>query len=485
MKYKRIYLVSVCVVLAATFFISMGVNTKSSWEHQHQSGNDKSEKTQGTIAVAKEDFSSHLPVVTIDTRSQTIPGLSREKDLITTSLKIYDGAGDRNSLSDHPAVSIEANIKYRGNSSLHFDKKSYLVKFVDEYGEDKKSKVMGMPEHSTWVLNGPFLDRTMMRNYLCMNVSAEIMGYAPRVRYCELFVDGDYKGVYLMMETVSYGADRVNVTKYKDGDIVSSYILRADRGDEPLNELNQFSEYTMRMPADTEKNKYALTVEYPSKSSLTHDLKETIEKDFSRFEKALYSFDYDDEVYGASSFVNINSFVDYFIINEFFQNYDAGIYSTYFHKDVRDKIYIGPVWDFNNACNNYMDTSYDGTGFGLYERTWYHMLMKDDSFTDSIIGRYKSLRTTFLNEEYLLHYIDDVQAYLGDAVDRNYSVWGYSFDVTKVNGENKLYPDERNYKSYEEAVSQLKEFIVNRGRWMDEYIENLSQYSHESKIKPY
>ena len=107
------------------------------------------------------------------------------------------------------------------------------------------------------------------------------------------------------------------------------------------------------------------------------------------------------------------------------------------------------------------------------------MLMKDESFNERIISRYRELRETYLSEEYLYQYMDDVEAYLGDAVERNFAVWGDSFN------EKLLYPVERNLHSHEEAVQQMKDFIHERGEWMDENIEVLRQYSHESKNKKF
>ena len=109
------------------------------------------------------------------------------------------------------------------------------------------------------------------------------------------------------------------------------------------------------------------------------------------------------------------------------------------------------------------------------------MLMKDEKFTDRIINRYRYLRRHYLSDEYLLNYIDEIVAYLGDAVDRNYDVWGYTFDEEN----DLLVPTNRNVRSYEEAIEQLKTHIVERGKFMDEHIESIRQFSSESKVKKY
>ena len=193
----------------------------------------------------------------------------------------------------------------------------------------------------------------------------------------------------------------------------------------------------------------------------------------------MYSFDYDTHNYGYFYDINVSSFVDYFIINEFTTNYDAGWLSTYVYKDIGGK-YNMVIWDFNSACDNYSDSVLNPMHFEMQYNIWYYMLTKDENFTDEIINRYRELRETYLSEDYLYNYIDKTVAYLGDAIDRNFEVWGYTFEEFFP-----LEPDERNPKNYEEAVQQIKDFIHVRGEWMDENIEILRQYSHESKNKKF
>ena len=86
-----------------------------------------------------------------------------------------------------------------------------------------------MAADEEWVLNGPFLDKTLMRNYIAMNVAGQIMDYAPNVRYCELFVDDQYQGVYLLMEQISRSEERINVTEINEKLQKTGYIVRLDR----------------------------------------------------------------------------------------------------------------------------------------------------------------------------------------------------------------------------------------------------------------
>lgn len=334
---------------------------------------------------------------------------------------------------------------------------------------------MGMDSHHEWMLHGPFLDKTLIRNYLCYNLAGEIMGYAPNVRFCEVVINGEYLGLYLMTESITAGEDgtRLDVSVDKKDNTYSGYVLRLDRGsDSALKNIDPFSIYSQRI------SNGHINIVYPGNANLSEALSESIRQDFSNFEHMLYTFDFDHSEYGYSKTVDVDSFVNYFLLNEFTCNYDAGSFSTYIYKGTDGKFRMC-VWDFNNAFDNYQEQAVDRKMFTLQECLWYFMMIKDEDFTDALIARYRKLRETYFSEAYLNNYIDETIAYLGPAIDRNFEKWGYSF----TSDHNQLYPIDRNLRSYDEAVAQLKGFIAERGSWMDENIEILRQYSAPSKTK--
>ena len=431
-------------------------------------------------------FSTHLPLVTIETDESQLPQLVLDQDPIESTtvlatISLIDNPDCRNHLTDPPVSVSRVRLHYRGNSSIHFDKKSYKLNLLQADDQrEEKLEFFGMPADSEWILNGPFLDKTLLRNYFCLNIAGEIRSDTPEVRFCELFINGAYQGVYLAMENISRGESRVNISPYTPGRNYTSYLLRADRKEGMTAPLNNLTFYTLHLPETV-----AIEILYPVEARRDAALHRYIEEDLSVFEKALYSYDYDSFFFGYRRFIDTSSFVDYFIINEFFKNLDAGSYSTYLYKDLQGKLTIGPVWDFNNACDNYIETPSDERGFFLVSKTWYFMLTKDEDFIEQVISRYRSLRRGILSDSYLQSYLDSAAAYLGPAIERNYQVWGYSFDPASLNERNRLWPEERNPLSYQEALSQLKNFLLARGAWLDENIENLRQYCHESKIKKF
>ena len=480
MKSKWVYVGAVLLSLLAVLGIAKFIEPENVRVQQHLSYNTEVEDTN--LSIEPSSFSSHLPVVSIETEGQTIPGrpetgqkVSQVKNtFIRAEMKIIENQGELNTLKDTPQIESDIQIRVRGNSSRRFDKAGYLFKFIDEDGMDQGYEVMGMEKDSTWVLHGPFLDKTLMRNYMWYNLSGQIMEWAPDVRFCEVFLNGGYQGVYVMEEQISVGEGRIEVTEYDGKSNMSSYIVCVDR--ESVNDvdyLDNFTEYTRRMTSKVE-------VKYPGAKKLTPEITDHISRDFSKFEKSLYSYDYKSKRYGYGDFIDIDNFVDYYIINEVTQNTDAGIYSTYFYKDITGKLKMS-VWDFNNCCDNYMEYQQSMAGFFMQNRTWFFMLSKDEKFTGKVIDRYRQLRKGILSDDNVKTYMPEVQEYLGCAIDRNFQVWGYTFEA-----QNDLLQGEgRQIGSYEEAVEQYEKRLVSRMGWLDKHIDALYSYSHESVNKKF
>ena len=492
MKFKTVGIIACVVVLLVGILdwqTLFGADEKKRY-HQHM---EAPEKESCTAAHTDGELCTHLPLISIETGGVQIPGggIKDENgrhigfvtapdgsDRITAHMDVMDNEQKYNHPSDTPAVSSNIVIHARGNSSRFFDKLGYRIKLVDEDGNNNPQSLMGMDAHHEWALHGPYLDKTLMRNYMWYNISGEIMGYAPNVRFCELVINGEYQGVYVLTEMIGAGEDgaRLDLSVDVKDNTYTGYLLRLDRYDNNLDDwMRSLTTYTLRNDMELK-----LEVEFPGEKKLTSELKKSIKEDFSAFEKALYSYDYDNKKYGYTNFIDVDSFAEYLLIHEFVVNYDAGSLSTYIYKDTSGKFKMC-VWDFNNACDNYQEQSMMTVQhFQLQHKLWFGMLMKDEDFIERIISRYRELRKTYLSEEYLNDYIDDVIEYLGPAIDRNFEKWGYSFDDTTL-----LEPEERYIHSYDEAVTQLKWFFKKRGNWMDENIESLRQYSAESKIKKY
>lgn len=492
MKYKSIGAVACAVILLVSVFnwnLLFGKTTEKR-VHQHLSyaAKEKCEQAHGDSV-----FCTHLPLISIDTNGQEIPGkgVTDENgkrigfsttpdggDRITASMQVMDSETEYNHTSDKPTVSSNIVIHARGNSSRYFEKSGYRVKLVDKDGNSNPKSLLGMDEHQDWVLHGPYLDKTLIRNYMMYNISGEVMDYAPNVRFCEVVINGNYEGVYVLTEMITAGKNgaRLNMAVDAKDNTYTGYLLRLDRQNGvETDRVNNLTAYTLRADSDLK-----LEVEYPGPEKLNDTLKRSIETDFSRFEKALYSYDFNNKKYGYKNYIDEDSFVEYFIIHELVVNYDAGSYSTYIYKDTGGK-YKMCVWDFNNACDNYQErTVMSVQHFEIQNKLWFGMLMKDEDFVERVINKYKSLRKTVFSDKYLEEYIDGVIDFLGPAIERNNERWSSSFS-----DDTLLEPEDRNLHSYDEAVTQLKTFFSGRTAWLDNNIETLRQYSASSKIKKY
>ena len=503
MKHKLVA-AAACAALLAVGIGAAAINQDRPLPHrylQHEESQQLSDlpETDRDAASATETdpetFASHLPVISIDTHGQEIPGgpaidadgnvMADEAgdivptlaadglEYITADAKIFDAEGVANRLSDDPAIESLCQIRVRGNSSRIFDKKNYRFELVNEDGTGNDQPLFGMEASESWALQGTSIDKTMLRNYLVYNVAGEFMStFVPEVRYFELFIDGSYCGLYAATETIKVEDGRLELNPSDPDYAATSYIVSVDAPTETPDTISDFLHYTLRLANYME-------IIYPNEAAITEDQRSYIEQDISAFEKALYSYDYDTADYGYWNYIDVESFVDSYLLNEFAINDDFSARSTYLYKDARGKLTMGPPWDYDNCFDNYQAQT-PAEGFYLVERAWYFMLMKDGDFCEDVIARYRELREGALSEEHLYSMIDETIAYLGPALERNWARWGYTFE-----NDHYLSPESRRPADFAEAVDDLKEFIHERGTWLDENIENLRQYSHESAVKKF
>ncbi len=488
MKYKVAGFVAFVAVFIIAVIVSIWLsdeNANLSRYHEHLEKNPYVPCTEH----ADDRFCTHLPIISIDTRGQMIPGkgilypvtgdiIAHEKtpdgkDEIVAGITTvaYDGVNHHK--DDKPDIESDAVIHIRGRSSRRFDKSGYSIKFIKNEVEENPVEFLGMAKHDEWALHGPYLDKSLIRNYMWYNIGGEIMEYTPNCRFCEVFINGEYKGLYLAVEKITAGENgaRLNIKTNSKDNSFSGYIIKYDSESEtPLKNLN-----TLTNRINALEN--TISVVYPKGKNLNDNLAEEINLDFSAFEKALYSYDYDDDKLGYKAYIDVNSFVDFFIVNEVTSNYDAGNRSTFFYKDLGGK-FKTCIWDFD-ACNDNYTLKTPTEGFHLVTRPWFSRLTLDEDFNEAVIKRYWDLRETYLSNEYLNNYIDNIIKYLGSAIDRNFEVWGYTFEKDF----HMLWDMERNITSYEEAISQFKGALFDRIKWLDENIETIRRYSAESATK--
>lgn len=410
-----------------------------------------------------DPFDTSLPVVYIDTGGQQIE--KENKTWAQVGVLNGDGSQGERNILEPPEEAGAATIKMRGASSYSgFEKKQYRLKFYKKQGGNNARDVgfLGMADHSEWVLNGPYLDKTLLRNRLLYGLAREIFEWAPDTRYFELFLNGRYQGVYLAVEPVTVGAGRLNLSEYGLLSGETSYIVKRDRigtEGEPLNTYGTAQG----------KTNNRLYLDYPSEKRATEAQREWIERDISRLERSLYG-----GVGGRPSpeyrqYIDLDNFVDYFIFNEVCMNRDGGNLSTYAYQDLGGKLKLA-VWDYNNSFDNYQWFSTSPEEWLTLNNSWFEQLVKDRVFVDRVQERYRELRRGPLSQAHIDELIARYQAELGDAVERNYAVWGCAFDDTFTN------EPQRELHSYQEAMDQLTRTIRDRLAFLDRRLTDLYRW---------
>lgn len=299
---------------------------------------------------------SNLPIVIIttdlDANNQSLEIIDDPK--ILASMKIIKRPdGSRNYLSDQNTTAYlnyngRIGIEIRGSSSQVLPKKAYSLTTLKADNISSNSvSVLGMPSESDWILNGLAFDPSLIRDYLSYNLSRQIGNYATRTVYCEVVINGDYRGLYVMQEKIKSGTNRVNVTKIASTDntepnLTGGYITKADKdtGGDPIA-------WSMSSYAGSTN----FIHELPKPSAVTPQQNTYIYNQFLNLEVTAGASNAS-VVNGFPSVIDVPSFVDFMLINEIASNPDAYQFSTFFHKDRGGKLKAGPIWDFNLTFGN-------------------------------------------------------------------------------------------------------------------------------------
>ena len=416
------------------------------------------------VSDRTEAFTSNLPIVIIDTFGNWI----RDEPKIPAQMKIiYDESGGRNTLnSQHIDFEGKIGIELRGKTSLGFPKKQYGVEIQDDQGNDKDASLLQLPAESDWVLNGPYWDKTLMRNYLAYEFSNRIGRYASRTKFVEMFLndngdatigDKHYVGVYLLIEKIKRGKDRVDIKSLKPANITGGYILKIDKMD--WYETYFSTRYGTR-----------LFHVYPKGHEMSDTEKVWIQNYISEFEAALAGKDFKDPERGYTKYIDTDAFIDHFIINELFRNIDGFRNSTYMYKDRDNKLTMGPIWDFNLSMGNAgFNQGWKTDGWLIYTNPvpfWWDRLLQDKNFTQKLAKRWKALRKDILATSKLLDEIDRTAEFLSEAQKRNYQRWSSHGHSTF--GDPLL--TNRGLLIYQQEVEGIKRWLQTRLKWMDTHI---------------
>jgi len=454
--------------------------------------NNSAECQDGEVSSSAvvELKSSNLPIIIINTGGKTIV----DEPKVIVDMGIIDNGGNlRNNISDPYTFTGKIGIEIRGSSSQMFPKKQYGVETVDSTGEDINVSLLGLPEESDWVFSAPYTDKSLMRNVLMYKLSNSIGRYASRSKYFELVINNEYKGIYVLFEKIKRDKNRVNISKLNPEDttaeeISGGYIIKIDKDEGNPNRgwLSPFRPYNGSW------QRIYYQYDTPGPDEIDFKQETYIQHFINDFESVMSSKYYADPETGYEFYIDGDSFVDFFLMNELSKNVDGFRLSSFFHKDKDkddkvSKLIAGPVWDYNLAFGNadYYDASLIPGFYLLYLADtlredpslppfWWKVLFNDEKFHNKINKRWNELRKNEFSLTTINSYIDSVVTLLDEAKTRNFQKW-------PVLGQY-IWPNYFIGKTYPDEIAYLKSWVRRRAAWLDEQFPALPDDVQEDEM---
>ncbi|MGL4630573.1 MAG: CotH kinase family protein [Leadbetterella sp.] len=397
---------------------------------------------------------------------------------ITTNSKIKDepktNAKLEITIGDSLLAQADIGIEIRGAISQEFDKKSYGFKINDYKNRKTQWDSIGMNTGSKWILLASASDNSFIRNTLSYSLSNQMGKYASRCKYVELEINSKFVGTYILLEKITVAPTKIKLgNNPKEG-----FVLKIDKlaGDEKdwgnYTEKNSFrSEYDEKGKLSP-KSKINYIYHYPSIKKLAESDKKNIQTQIKNFENTIANTQTNDYL----NLIDLNSFVDYFILTELMQNHDGYRISTYLTKSSDGKLSMGPIWDCDLAygpdfafCEGmqthnwvYKYNTYCPDDAWLVP-FWWEKLVQKPEFKTALKTRFKDLRNNVLSDQNILKTIDDFtkELHSQNLVDRNYERWSEE-------KKGKTYKDR-----HTDHINHMKSWIKEHLEWMEKEISKI------------
>jgi hypothetical protein len=416
--------------------------------------------------------SSNLPIIIINTNGNNI----EDDPKVVVDFGIIDnGPGQTNNINDPlNGYNGYCGIEFRGNSTQGFDKKNYSIELWTANQTDTSASLLGLPSEEDWILHASHVDKTFIRNTLSYNIWRKIGYWSSNTKYCELVLDGDYRGVYILMEKNKRDNNRVDIAKLDADDnagdsLTGGYIIRLDwpEGD------GFYSNHNSQDGTPLYYQYY-----YPKANNITNQQKAYIQSYLNNFENALFSGNFQDLSIHYLNHIDITTFADIFIINELSRSVDAYKLSTYIYKDKINnggKLKAGPIWDFDLAYDNAEYCGGENENGWTYlqaENTcddlslmpmWWQEFMSDPIFTNHLKCRWEFLKQDILDINNLNSYIDSITSLIDNAQTRNFQRW-------PVLGVDLFAQPSPIPTTYNQEINIFKAWLVDRLNWIDNNI---------------
>jgi hypothetical protein len=390
--------------------------------------------------------------------------VSKSKTYDAFTMEIYEpGTNGLARFANSPTFTTRVGVRLHGMVSRLFPKLSYRLKLQDENGVTHGRSLLGMPSDADWVLQGPWLDKSLIRNAFSYELAKAMGCEAMRTRACELFVstsgkpvtEADYVGVYQLTEDIERGEQRVPLAKLRPDEntesaITGGYLLAWDVG--AGNYLSRWKSIQVKYPR------------HPSRAQMAW-----IDGALTRFDQALKGTNAHDPLKGYAAHIEVEHWVNYILFEELVFNLDGYTRSFYMQKDRGGKLRPGPVWDHDLGLGHEFPprTSFKQWWFTqVGPHGWVTRLMHDPAFATKMAQRWNELRKGVLSDEQIEARIDSAATpLLSGAAERNFDRWNI-LNVKSPFTETPYITIATS--TYPEQIEALKRFLRERAAWMDQ-----------------
>lgn len=388
-----------------------------------------------TIKAIFEYTKYDIPVITINTNN--VPIVSKD-EYVSMNLSIS------NTEEEYLLSNVTGKIKGRGNSTWDMPKKPFKIKF------DKKQKLFDSAAEKSWTLIANYCDKSLIRNYLAYELSDLCSGieYTTTHELVEVVLNNEYLGVYLLCDQIEVKPSRVSI-ETESAEVDTGYLVELDNrapseGKENVDYFYSYGfPYGIKSP-ETDAEYYSVNQLKYIQQYLDKAMDVIINKNFNEIKK----------------YIDIDSFVDSYIIQELFKNCDVGFSSFYLYKDKGGVLFAGPLWDFDISTGN---CDYSDVDTPLYYRTrnvniWYKNLMNVSEFYSLVANRYRELQPEI--EKIILEGNEILTTYR-NAFERNFERWQIMGIYVWPNTQEIV-----NLKTIDEQINYLSNWLSTRNQWL-------------------
>ena len=409
--------------------------------------------SESVAATGEETADITRIYVVTDEENPTITKANKTPGKIT----VVSGESAINSVSD------TGTIKLRGNSTSLADKPAYNISF-----SSKKKLFASAAKGKKWCLLANAYDKSMLRNKLAMDLGRDLGNVtAPEEHYAELFINGVLKGTFVISEPAENGRSGIEFDDTNDNDMMFEWEYDRVEEGQTYYKTGMGVRFVVEDPEGLDTN-----------SVKFHNWVNTI----STFENALKQTGSDN----VFNYIDVDSFVDMYIVNELFSTVDFGYSSVKFFikndENGNPIIHAGCLWDFDlSSGNSSVEYCRRTNTFRCQEiNAWFGYLMNNIAFKDKVIAKFKKMQpriqNLYMENGFGISQINKNLNYMGKSKDRNYSPvseggagWSETVaDSAEYNiyqyGYSTVYP--YNTYIYSQHVDYLANWLKTRNEWL-------------------